>query len=121
MDGVVYLNKKNKSKYLVLTHNLENKNLNTEKVNNSDNLISNKFLENTTIKEEQIDIDINTNITENLSFKEEQLSLLVDSFETSYSQKLYYDLIRDIEEKENLLYQNSLYIKILWCHLKLKF
>ena len=116
MDGVVYLNKKNKSKYLVLTHNLENKNLNTEKVNNSDNLISNKFLENTTIKEEQIDIDINTNIIENLSFKEEQLSLLVDSFETSYSQKLYYDLIRDIEEKENLLYQNSLMsfkIKIL--------
>ena len=116
MDGVVYLNKKNKSKYLVLTHNLENKNLNTEKVNNSDNLISNKFLENTTIKEEQIDIDINTNITENLSFKEEQLSLLLDSFETSYSQKLYYDLIRDIEEKENLLYQNSLMsfkIKIL--------
>ena len=116
MDGVVYLNKKNKSKYLVLTHNLENKNLNTEKVNNSDNLISNKFLENTTIKEEQIDIDINTNITENLNFKEEQLSLLLDSFETSYSQKLYYDLIRDIEEKENLLYQNSLMsfkIKIL--------
>ena len=116
MDGVVYLNKKNKSKYLVLTHNLENKNLNTEKVNNSDNLISNKFLENTTIKEEQIDIDINTNISENLSFKEEQLSLLLDSFETSYSQKLYYDLIRDIEEKENLLYQNSLMsfkIKIL--------
>ena len=116
MDGVVYLNKKNKSKYLVLTHNLENKNLNTEKVNNSDNLISNKFLENTTIKEEQIDIDINTNITENLNFKEEQLSLLLDSFETSFSQKLYYDLIRDIEEKENLLYQNSLMsfkIKIL--------
>ena len=116
MDGVVYLNKKIKSKYLVLTHNLENKNLNTEKVNNSDNLISNKFLENTTIKEEQIDIDINTNITENLNFKEEQLSLLLDSFETSFSQKLYYDLIRDIEEKENLLYQNSLMsfkIKIL--------
>ena len=116
MDGVVYLNKKNKSKYLVLTHNLENKNFNTEKVNNSDNLVSNKFLENTTIKEEQIDIDINTNIIENLSFKEEQLSLLLDSFETSYSQKLYYDLIRDIEEKENLLYQNSLMsfkIKIL--------
>jgi len=108
MDDIKYLNKKNKSKYLILTHYLENKNSNIKKAINSDNLVSNKSFENSTIREEQIDIDINTNITENLTFKEEQLSLLLESFETSYSQKLYYDLIRDIGEKENLLYTNSL-------------
>ena len=39
--------------------------------------------------------------------RERQLSILLEVYETSYSKKAYKDLIKDIEEKEDLLYQNS--------------
>ena len=116
MDDATYLNKKKENGHLFLNQKLKNNNLDIKKMNNSDNSnsLSNKSLENSTIREDQI--DINMNITENINYKERQLSILLDSFEASYSQKLYYDLIKDIEEKENLLYPNSLMsfkIKIL--------
>lgn len=50
---------------------------------------------------------------------EEQLSLLLEVFLTSYSKKTYADLIKDIEEKETLLYSNSiLSFKILILKIK---
>ena len=53
------------------------------------------------------------------SYREEQLSLLLEVFMTSYSKKTYADLIKDIEEKENLLYSNSiLSFKILILKIK---
>ena len=42
------------------------------------------------------------------SYMEEQLTMLLEVFLTSYSKKTYADLIKDIEEKEDLLYSNSL-------------
>ena len=44
------------------------------------------------------------NIFELISYKEKQLSLLLEAFENSYEKKSYRDLIKDIEEKEDLLY-----------------
>ena len=70
MDDATYLDKKNKSKYSILSYNLENINLSIKKIYNSDNLITNKSFENSTITKEQIDIDINININENISLKE---------------------------------------------------
>ena len=56
---------------------------------------------------------------ENNSYMEEQLSLLLEVFLTSYSKKTYADLIKDIEEKETLLYSNSiLSFKILILKIK---
>ena len=53
------------------------------------------------------------------SYMEEQLSLLLEVFMTSYSKKTYADLIKDIEEKENLLCSNSiLSFKILILKIK---
>jgi len=53
------------------------------------------------------------------SYIEEQLSLLLEVFMTSYSKKTYVDLIKDIEEKENLLCSNSiLSFKILILKIK---
>ena len=53
------------------------------------------------------------------SYMEEQLSLLLEVFMTSYSKKTYVDLIKDIEEKENLLCSNSiLSFKILILKIK---
>ncbi len=65
-----------------------------------------KSKEDSIIKEEEN--EEKNNITENLSYKEKQLSILLDVFITSYSKKTYQDLIKDIEEKEDLLYKNSL-------------
>ena len=42
------------------------------------------------------------------NYMEKQLSLLFDVFLTSYSKKTYSELIKDIEEKEILLYSNSI-------------
>ena len=39
---------------------------------------------------------------------EKQLSLLLEVFLTTYSKKTYPELIKDIEEKEILLYPNSI-------------
>ena len=42
------------------------------------------------------------------TYMEKQLALLYDIFLNSYSKKVYTDLIKDIEEKEILLYSNSI-------------
>lgn len=42
------------------------------------------------------------------NYMEKQLELLYDIFLNSYSKKVYADLIKDIEEKEILLYSNSI-------------
>ena len=53
--------------------------------------------------------DISDNIFDNedSSYMEKQLSLLLEVFLTTYSKKTYPELIKDIEEKENLLYPYS--------------
>ena len=47
------------------------------------------------------------NENEDNSYMEKQLSLLLEVFLTTYSKKTYLELIKDIEEKEILLYKNS--------------
>ena len=76
----------------------------SKEINNSRDTLTSKFIEDSIIKEEEKD---EINITEIISYKEKQLSLLLESFENSYSKKSYQDLIKDIEEKEDLLYENS--------------
>ena len=48
------------------------------------------------------------NENEDNSYMEKQLSLLLEVFLTTYSKKTYLELIKDIEEKEILLYKNSI-------------
>ena len=48
------------------------------------------------------------NENEDNSYMEKQLSLLLEVFLTTYSKKTYQELIKDIEEKEILLYSNSI-------------
>ena len=80
------------------------KKVKSKEINNSRDTLTSKFIEDSIIKEEEED---EINITEIISYKEKQLSLLLESFENSYSKKSYQDLIKDIEEKEDLLYENS--------------
>ena len=54
------------------------------------------------------DISEKNNENEDNSYMEKQLSLLLEVFLTTYSKKAYQELIKDIEEKEILLYPNSL-------------
>ena len=68
-------------------------------------LSTNKSFEDSIINDEEI--NINMNKTENVIIKEKKLFILFDSFETSYLEKNYEDLIKNIEEKEGLLYKNS--------------
>ena len=91
----------------------ENKKINDERsLNESDSKIN--FSELSEIE--------NKGVKDN--YMENQLSLLFDVFLTSYSKKAYTDLIKDIEEKEILLYCNSrmsfeiLILKVK-CYLKL--
>ena len=75
---------------------------------------TNKYFEDSIIKEEEIDTNIN--LAEKIICKEKQLSILFDSFNVSFLEKSYEDLIKNIEEKEFLLYRNSMMsfkIKIL--------
>lgn len=66
-----------------------------------------------------LNIQLEKKKNENNSYMEEQLSLLLEVFLTSYSKKTYADLIKDIEEKETLLYSNSiLSFKILILKIK---
>ena len=84
----------------------ENKNSNIKDKNNLRYSLTNKSFEDSEVKEEEIDINMKKN--QNNSYKEKQLSIFLEEFETSYSKKYYKDLIKDIEEKEDLLYSKSL-------------
>ena len=90
----------------ITTSNKPEKNkLNSKEINISKFTISNKSLENSSIKDEEENED--NSINENINHRERQLSILLEVYETSYSKKAYKDLIKDIEEKEDLLYKNS--------------
>ena len=54
------------------------------------------------------DISEQMNVNEDNIYLEKQLSLILEVFLTTYSKKTYSELIKDIEEKEELLYPNSL-------------
>ncbi len=90
---------------ITTTNKPEKNKLNSKEINVSKFTISNKSLENSSIKDEEENED--NSINENLNHRERQLSILLEVYETSYSKKAYKDLIKDIEEKEDLLYQNS--------------
>ena len=70
-----------------------------KKTNSKDNNSKMNFSE---ISEKKTENDNEDN------YMEKQLSLLFDVFLTSYSKKTYTELIKDIEEKEILLYSNSI-------------
>ena len=91
---------------VAISHKTSNKLLHSKDLNDSRFTLTVKSKEDSIIKEEEN--EEKNNITENLSYKEKQLSILLDVFITSYSKKTYQDLIKDIEEKEDLLYKNSL-------------
>ena len=65
-------------------------------------------LENNNSKISFSDISDKVNENEDNSYMEKQLSLLLEVFLTTYSKKTYPELIKDIEEKEILLYNNSI-------------
>ena len=107
-------NKNKEGEYAISDNKVEFIYLDNKLMNSPRITLTNKSFEDSVIKEEEIDVNIN--ITENLNLKEKQLSVLFDSLEVSYLEKSYEDLIKNIEEKEYLLYQNSLMsfkIKIL--------
>ena len=54
------------------------------------------------------DVSEKDNENEDNCYMEKQLSLLLEVFLTTYSKKTYPELIKDIEEKEILLYPNSI-------------
>ena len=106
MKDVPYLSLKTNSGEITLSHKASNKKLSNKELNDSRYSLTIKSQEESKIEEEENDDNININ--EFISYKERQLSNLLDAFEISYSKKSYKDLIKDIEEKEDLLYQNSL-------------
>ena len=115
MNDLTTLNQKADGNYLILSNKANNKKLNSKEIdNNSRYTLTSKSIEDSLIKEEEDKEPKDNN--QNISYKEKQLSLLLDTFENTYSKKSYKDLIKDIEEKEDLLCQNSLMsfeIKIL--------
>ena len=70
---------------------------------NEDNTLIN---ENSKITFSEVSDKVNEN--EDNSYMEKQLSLLLEVFLTTYSKKTYQELIKDIEEKEILLYSKSI-------------
>ena len=94
------------SKDLIDDNKNENAILKSKETNNSRNTLTSQSIEDSVINKEELDDDVK--IADNLSYKERQLSILLDVFETSYSKKSYKDLIKEIEEKEDLLYKNSM-------------
>ena len=98
------LNLRKKSGEISSSHKPSNKTLLYKEFNDSKLTLTIKSNEDSIIKEE----DNESNINENISYKERQLSNLFEAYLTSYSKKNYKDLIKDIEEKEDLLYPNSL-------------
>ena len=73
-----------------------------KKINNENNSKN----DNSNIEFSDISDKINEN--EDNSYMEKQLSLLLEVFTTTYSKKSYKELIKEIEEKEILLYCNSI-------------
>ena len=106
MKDAPFLSLKTNSEEITLSHKTSKKKLSNKELNDSRYSLTIKSKEDSIIEEEENDDNINLN--EYISYKERQLSILLDAFETSYSKKSYKDLIKDIEEKEDLLYQNSL-------------
>ena len=99
-----FINIKKKSGEISISHKKSNKSLLNTEFNDSKYTLTIKSNEDSIIKEEENE----SNNNENISYKERQLSNLFDAYMTSYSKKNYKDLIKDIEEKEDLLCQNSL-------------
>ena len=95
------IHKKISSKKVTFQDNPINKKLSSKEMNASNNSLTLKSIDNSLIEEDNsIDFDNN-------SYKERQLSILYEAFLMSYSKKTYKDLIKDIEEKEDLLYPKS--------------
>ena len=106
MEETPNKNKDIKNDDLILPDKIEKQKIENNEMNNSRYTLTSKSLEDSVIKGEEIDDDMNIN--SNSSYKEKQLAILLNAFEMSYSKKSYKDLIKDIEEKEILLYANSL-------------
>ena len=98
------LNLKTTSDEISISPKPSNKTVIFKDFNDSRFTLTIKSHEDSIIKEEENE----SNNNENFSYKERQLSNLFDAYLISYSKKNYKDLIKDIEEKEDLLYQNSL-------------
>ena len=106
MENVKEQNNIHLSEKLISSNQKENTILKSKETNNSRNSLTSLSIENSDIKKEEF--EDNDKIEDNISYKEKQLSILLDVFEASYSKKSYKDLIKEIEEKENLLYYNSM-------------
>ena len=115
MSDITILNQKKDGIHSTLSNKVNNQKLESKEIdNNSKYTLTSKSIEDSLIKGEE-DKESKDN-EDNTYFKEKQLSLLLDTFQNSFSKKSYRDLIKDIEEKEDLLSQNSLMsfeIKIL--------
>ena len=115
MCDITILNQKKDGIHSTLSNKVNNQKLESKEIdNNSKYTLTSKSIEDSLIKGEE-DKESKDN-EDNINYKEKQLSLLLDTFQNSFSKKSYRDLIKDIEEKEDLLSQNSLMsfeIKIL--------
>ena len=115
MSDITILNQEKDGIHSTLSNKINNQKLESNEIdNNSKYTLTSKSIEDSFIKGEE-DKESKDN-EDNINFKEKQLSLLLDTFQNSFSKKSYRDLIKDIEEKEDLLSQNSLMsfeIKIL--------
>ena len=115
MSDITILNQEKDGIHSTLSNKINNQKLESNEIdNNSKYTLTSKSIEDSLIKREE-DKESKDN-ENNINFKEKQLSLLLDTFQNSFSKKSYRDLIKDIEEKEDLLSQNSLMsfeIKIL--------
>ena len=115
MCDITILNQEKDGIHSTLSNKINNQKLESNEIdNNSKYTLTSKSFGDSLIKGEE-DKE-NRDNEDNINYKEKQLSLLLDTFQNSFSKKSYRDLIKDIEEKEDLLSQNSLMsfeIKIL--------
>ena len=115
MSDITILNQEKDGIHSTLSNKINNQKLESNEIdNNSKYTLTSKSIGDSLIKGEE-DKE-NRDNEDNINYKEKQLSLLLDTFQNSFSKKSYRDLIKDIEEKEDLLSQNSLMsfeIKIL--------
>ena len=115
MSDITILNQEKDGIHSTLSNKVNNQKLESKEIdNNSKYTLTSKSFGDSLIKGEE-DKE-NRDNEDNINYKEKQLSLLLDTFQNSFSKKSYRDLIKDIEEKEDLLSQNSLMsfeIKIL--------
>ena len=115
MSYITILNQEKDGIHSTLSNKINNQKLESNEIdNNSKYTLTSKSFGDSLIKGEE-DKE-NRDNEDNINYKEKQLSLLLDTFQNSFSKKSYRDLIKDIEEKEDLLSQNSLMsfeIKIL--------